>query len=79
MWFIIGLIYMNTSIAAPEILVYKTNYSSLSECQAVYKEYPNRLTDQLERLKPTAKRMSLKCVTGEQLLYLKNNNQIKSL
>ena len=79
MWFIVSLIYMNTSIAAPEILVYKTNYKSLSECQAVYKEYPNRLTDQLERFRPTAKRMSLRCVTGEQLLLLKNNNQIKSL
>lgn len=79
MWFIVSLIYMNNSIAAPEILVYKQSYSSLSECQAMYEHYPNQLTLQLERLKPTAKRMSLKCVTSEQLLLLKNNNQIKSL
>ena len=79
MWFIVSLIYMNVSTAAPEILVYKETYSSKTECQAVYKDYPNPLTVQLESMKPYANRISIRCVTGEQLLYLKNNNRMQQL
>lgn len=79
MWFIVSLIYMNVSTAAPEILVYKQTYTSLSECQAVYEHYPNALTDHLERLKPQAKRMSLKCVDSNELLRLKDNNRMQRL
>ena len=76
MWFIVSLIYMNVSTAAPEILVYKETYSSLDSCHTVSQAYPSPLIDHLQRLKPQANRISIRCVTLEQLLFLKNNNRM---
>ena len=78
MWFIVCLIYMNT-VAAPEILVYKTAYDSRSQCNSVSQAYPSPLIDQLSSKRPLAKRLSLRCVDLEELLQLKRNNKIKSI
>ena len=76
MWFIVSLIYMNVSTAAPEILVYKETYSSLKSCHSVSQQYPSPLIDQLEKMKPYANRISVRCVSAEELLRLKKRNRM---
>ena len=67
------------TVAAPEILVYKTAYNSRSQCNSVSQAYPSPLIDQLSSKRPQAKRLSLRCVDLEELLQLKRNNKIKNI
>ena len=78
MWFIISMIYMTTA-GAPEILVYKTVYKDKISCQRVYQDKPQPLINELSKIKPQAKSMSITCVDATQLNELKRQNKIKKL
>ena len=79
MWFMISMVYMHFGNVQPEILVYKTIYKDKVSCQKVYQLNSQRVIDDLFKLRPEAKSMSITCVDRQVLTELKLSNKIKKL
>ena len=80
MWFIISMVYMSTIAGvSPEIFVYKTTFEDKATCQAVYQNNGQPFIDQMTKLKPNMKNMSIVCVDLQTLQDLKKANKMKKL
>ncbi len=79
MWFMISMVYMHFGNVQPEILVYKTMYDDKTTCQKVYQLNSQKVIDDLFKLKPQAKSMSITCVSRQVLRELQITNKVKKL